>query len=125
MFLNPFSFKGRIRRLEYGLSIIFFYLYILLAGVFIGFLGFVGVPEILAILAFIPGYWFLWAQGCKRSHDLGNSGWYQLIPFYPLVLLFAGSEYGENDYGPNPKGIGNENVEEMIDNIGSPYKEEI
>ncbi len=107
MFKAPFSFKGRIRRLEYGLSILIF------AAIYIG-LGFnmmklVQVHPLLGLLGFlmIPLLWFHFAQGAKRCHDLGNSGWYQLIPFYGFWMLFANSEDGENEYGPNPKGIGN------------------
>ena len=61
----------------------------------------------LSIVMFIPLIWFLIAQGAKRCHDRGNSGWFQLIPFYGLWMLFADSITGENEYGPNPKGIGN------------------
>ncbi|NDV78984.1 DUF805 domain-containing protein [Dysgonomonas sp. 511] len=114
MFQNPFSFRGRIRRLEYGISQI-------IAVVYIYFFAFVllfsGYSLTLFLLLLIPAYWFIWAQGAKRCHDLENSGWYQLIPFYRLWLLFADGDYGENYYGPNPKGLGN--VEEMIDNIGN------
>jgi uncharacterized membrane protein YhaH (DUF805 family) len=59
------------------------------------------------IIAYIPMLWFLWAQGAKRCHDRGNSGFYQIIPFYGFWMLFADSEKGVNEYGPNPKGIGN------------------
>lgn len=58
--------------------------------------------------AFIPLLWFTWAQGTKRCHDRGNSGWYQLIPFYGLWMLFGEGDYGINGYGENPKGIGNQ-----------------
>lgn len=103
MFKRVFSFKGRIRRTEYGLSYIIF---------FIWYLIFMSVTEmndvnpvlaLLIILTIVPAYWFLWAQGAKRCHDRGNSGWYQIIPFYFLIMLFCGSEDGINNYGTNPK----------------------
>jgi uncharacterized membrane protein YhaH (DUF805 family) len=108
MFKKPFSFEGRIRRLEYGLSALFgTILFYVLAGI-IG-LGAVaaGASEdtiiIPMLIIYIPFLWFMWAQGAKRCHDLGNSGWFQLIPFYSLWMLFKDGEYGENNYGVNPK----------------------
>jgi uncharacterized membrane protein YhaH (DUF805 family) len=44
-------------------------------------------------------------QQTKRCHDRGHPGWFQIIPFYSLWLLFADSKPGFNQYGPNPKGI--------------------
>ncbi|GHT41784.1 aminopeptidase [Bacteroidia bacterium] len=108
MFKNPFSFEGRIRRLELGLSVLIFYAYAFIIGIFLAIAGIDAETPLIYILL-IPGYWFLWAQGAKRCHDRGNSGWYQLIPFYGLWMLFADSDYGSNDYGLNPKGIGNDN----------------
>jgi len=62
MFDKPFSFEGRIRRTEYGLSlIIYFVLYFILILIIEesrGDLGFLG-------LAYIPMLWFLWAQGAR------------------------------------------------------------
>ena len=40
------------------------------------------------ILVNIPLLWFIWAQGAKRCHDYGESGWLQLIPLYPIYMLF-------------------------------------
>jgi len=58
----------------------------------------------------------------RRLHDTGKSGWYVfilLIPFggiWMLILLFTDSQMGPNEYGPNPKGLGNY---DEIDQIGS------
>ena len=111
MFQNPFSFEGRIRRTEYGLSFIIF----VVARVIITLIaaGMVGNSYssdnsgvvALSFLFSIPLVWFLWAQGAKRCHDVGNSGWWQLIPFYALWMLFQDGQPGANQYGENPKGI--------------------
>lgn len=118
MFQNPFSFSGRIRRMEYGISYLITLVFFFIVGFIIGLLG---LPESIMYIFMIPAYWFLWAQGAKRCHDRGNTGWYQIIPLYFFWMLFADGEYGTNYYGPNPKGLGN--VEEMIDEIGD-YKED-
>jgi len=100
MFSKPFSFNGRIRRLEYGISFI-------IAVFFISFID-VLIEESYELawllLAYIPLYWFLFAQGAKRCHDRGNSGWFQIIPFYSLWMIFGKGEEGiRNEYGINPK----------------------
>jgi len=113
MFKAPFSFNGRIRRTEYGLTYLIY-----IAALFV--LGLAGeafgdfAPAV--ILFYIPLIWLLWAQGAKRCHDRSNSGWFQIIPFYVFWMLFADSDLGENEYGLNPKGIGNTTE---IDEIGS------
>lgn len=102
MFRCPFSFEGRIRRLEFGLSYIAGFIYSFFAGImnrlFDG-------TEASVYLWLIPSCWFMYAQSAKRCHDRGNSGWYQLIPFYVLWMLFGDSDKGDNEYGPNPKGV--------------------
>ena len=100
MFKAPFSFSGRIRRTEYGISIIINSILNFFLSAIIGSTN--GDAAFLAIL-YIPMLWFIWAQGAKRSHDRGNSGWYQLIPIYPVVLLFGEGEIGPNRYGEDPK----------------------
>jgi len=96
MFSNLFSFNGRIRRFEYGLTLIIFYIGILIIGEMAQAVEFL-------VLLWLPIIWIIFAQGAKRCHDLGNSGWYQLIPFYYLFLLFAKGNDGINVYGSNPK----------------------
>ena len=104
MFRNPFSFKGRIRRLEYGLTYIIYYIWIVIStGIATSISPY--EPTGPYFLFLFPGLWFWLAQGAKRCHDRGNSGWYQIIPFYGLWMLFGDGEIGDNTYGSNPKGI--------------------
>jgi uncharacterized membrane protein YhaH (DUF805 family) len=103
MFKNPFSFEGRIRRTEYGLSFIILavgrvVLAMLLAGASSG-----QDLSPIYLLFQIPFLWFFWAQGAKRCHDVGWNGWYQLIPFVPLYLIFGEGAKGINNYGLDPK----------------------
>lgn len=107
MFKNPFSFEGRIRRTEYGLSIIF---YGIIAAILNVLMLSGGSETVGFAFAYIPMIWFVLAQGAKRCHDVGNSGWWQLIPFYGLWMLFQDGESKSNDYGQNPKEI------QLIDN---------
>lgn len=102
MFQSLFSFQGRIRRTEYGISfIIYIICYVVVLGILKSGTGLAGA----GVLGMVPLLWFLWSQGAKRCHDLGKSGWFQIIPFYVFVLLFAEGQAGENQYGDNPKGV--------------------
>lgn len=102
MFKAPFSFNGRIRRLEYGLTIIIYYLVIFVLSAVME-----EVEDIMPLLSLmtilIALIWFMLAQGAKRCHDRNVSGWYQIIPFYVFVLLFGEGDAGSNRFGPNPK----------------------
>ena len=52
------------------------------------------------------------ALGVRRLHDTNRSGWWVLLGFIPLIgsiVLFVfyvlDSTPGDNQYGPNPKGV--------------------
>ncbi len=107
MFKNPFSFEGRIRRLEYGLSYIIYLSVCAFIGGAVNILGAPasGTATIISIVLYVPAFWFLLAQGAKRCHDRGNSGVWQIIPFYVFWLIFMDGEIGSNEYGENPKGL--------------------
>ena len=100
MFQSPFSFDGRIRRSEFGITLI---IYAVCYGILMSILSSRSEGIKIFGLAFIPLVWFLWAQGAKRCHDLGKSGFWQLIPFYALWMIFQDGDFGQNEYGNNPK----------------------
>ena len=102
MFKNPFSFDGRIRRTEFGLSLI---IYAVTIGIINVMVEQSSGDAAFLLIALIPLLWFLWAQCAKRCHDVGNSGWWQLIPFYIFWLIFQDGQPSKNEYGENPKGI--------------------
>jgi uncharacterized membrane protein YhaH (DUF805 family) len=131
MFRHPFSFKGRIRRLEYCYSFLFFLILFYFVLMFydtecsesktvihasadgsnakvittnkIKNVGF----AVFLLLSLIPMIWFILAQGTKRCHDMNNSGWYQIIflilPIYILWMMFNKGDKKINDYGEPPK----------------------
>lgn len=102
MFFKVFSFEGRIRRTEYCLSYLIFLIVFLLLVYWFSEAN----VEVGAIILMIPLFWFLFAQSVKRCHDMNLSGWMSLIPYFnPLVLFFASGKPGDNEYGPNPKGL--------------------
>ncbi len=100
MFKNPFSFNGRIRRTEFGISYV---LFIFLFYMFVFMIEELNLVGFQVVLIFCTGYWFLLAQSAKRCHDLGNSGFYQLIPFYFFALIFSEGHNRTNMYGQDPK----------------------
>jgi len=114
MFLHPFSFEGRIRRLEYGISLILMTCYIsIVVPIIHCIIIILGLEEILMddaltrlvvlFLLCLPICWFMLAQCAKRCHDRGHSGWYQFIPFYGFWMLFAEGDISFNHYGKPPK----------------------
>lgn len=68
------------------------------------------------LITFIPSLAVL----VRRLHDSSRSGWWYFISFIPFggfVLLFfmiEDSTYGNNKYGPNPKGLGNQEENSAI-----------
>lgn len=98
---RPFSFKGRIGRLQLILSYVMGFV-----AWFASFLLFDiehsdgnGGVILLFLACTVAFFWFLYAQCAKRCHDLGKSGAWMFVPFWNILLFFAAGEKKENQYG--------------------------
>jgi uncharacterized membrane protein YhaH (DUF805 family) len=117
------QFTGRARRSEYW----FFYLFFII-GLFVIMLISATINRSLGLI--LCGGYFLgsiipfFALSVRRLHDTDNSGAMILIRLIPiiggiwlLVLNCTDSVHGTNKYGPNPKGIGNLDIDKSDDLI--------
>lgn len=108
------QFSGRSQRAEFwyfflGNFVVSFVLALLRAIVGQNFLGtiFGGLSALFSLAVIIPNI----AVGLRRLHDTGRSGWWWLLIFVPfgvfVVIYFwaQDSQPGDNQYGPNPKGL--------------------
>lgn len=112
LFARPFSFRGRITRLEFLLSHLVFALlglvgymasvYTELAALWVGQEAAQTVSHRIMLGALAVACWAYTAQGIKRSHDTGKTGWLFYIPFYNIVLLFRRGQTEVNRYGTAP-----------------------
>ena len=110
------DFNGRARRSEYW----FFILFTAIAGAVGGVLdaifrirsgtygGTGPIQGLIQLALLVPTL----AAGARRLHDTGRSGWWQLIGLIPivgwivLIVFFVQDSHPDNEYGPNPKGVG-------------------
>jgi uncharacterized membrane protein YhaH (DUF805 family) len=99
MFRKPFSFQGRIRRLEFLISVLIVFAISLAVGIAFA----PKLPPYYVGLITLPVTWLFLAQGVKRCHDLGKLWWWFFIPFFVLWMLFAVGERRVNQFGPAPK----------------------
>ncbi len=97
------DFKGRARRKEYWMFVLFNFI----ISFVMSLLGLVVLSWIYTVAVFIPSL----AVCVRRLHDIGKSGWWLLISFIPLigliwliVLFVQDSQAGSNEWGANPKG---------------------
>lgn len=104
-------FTGRATRKEYWM----FFLINLVISIVLGLiernvLGMQSAPisSLYSLAVLLPSI----GVGIRRLHDTNRSGWWLLIALVPLVgaivlivFLATDSLPGENQYGPNPKGM--------------------
>lgn len=110
VFKNYGMFEGRARRSEFW----YFQLFDFMIGFAFGMFVFTEIGFTLLSLYLLASTVPRLAVGWRRFHDIGRSGvWYliSLLPVVGTILIIAwlsqDSQPGSNQYGPNPKGIGN------------------
>ena len=116
------DFSGRARRKEYWMFYLFHLIIVFLLVFLMAFSGggfeagsepnfvVIAILGIYVLATIIPTV----AVTVRRLHDIGKSGWWYLINFIPYIggfvlLIFAcmDSNNGPNEWGENPKGLGN------------------
>ena len=118
-----FTFTGRRKRLSYFLLSLVVGVANFAANFIVGIVTGIGMavtqmdgmaaagpnPAALfvTLVVSIPFIWVGLALGAQRLHDMGYSGWLQILFFIPLVnlifwlvLLFAPSQKMDNKHGP-------------------------
>ncbi len=100
------DFKGRARRKEYWMFVLFNLIISILIGLIAGWLGMKWLTWIYSLALFIPSL----AVCVRRLHDTGRSGWWFFIVLVPiiggiwlLVLECLDSQPEANAWGENPK----------------------
>jgi uncharacterized membrane protein YhaH (DUF805 family) len=107
-FNNFHNFTGRSSRSEYW----FWFLFGVLSGLVLGFIdatifGATKTPlsTFFSIFTFIPGI----AVGARRLHDIGKTGWLQLLWIIPvvgwiilIVWFCTKGPASDNRFGPDP-----------------------
>ena len=95
-------FTGRARRSE-------FWKFVLVSFIISIVLGTISdaLETLYALAILVPSL----AVGARRLHDIGKSGWWQLLVLIPIVgwivlivFFVLDSEPKDNQYGSNPKG---------------------
>jgi uncharacterized membrane protein YhaH (DUF805 family) len=110
--------KGRARRAEYGWFFLFSFVLAFVAGFTDALMSGVN-PEtgmansymftiVIGLALICPAI----AAASRRAHDFGQSGWLAILTAIPylgfiasLVFIFVPGQPGQNQHGPNPKGV--------------------
>lgn len=79
------EFSGTATRQEFWMFVLFNFLVSIGVGVVAGILKFPLLVGLYNLAMIIPGF----AIGARRLHDIGKSGWWQLLLFIPIVNIIG------------------------------------
>jgi uncharacterized membrane protein YhaH (DUF805 family) len=117
--LNKYAvFTGRARRKEYWMFVLFYTILSIVLGILLFTIekrtgiSLKWVTWVFGLFFFLPSL----GVSIRRLHDTGRTGWWlfiSIIPFIGAIIIFIflilDSTPGDNQYGPNPKGIQSNN----------------
>jgi uncharacterized membrane protein YhaH (DUF805 family) len=98
-FTHYAGFRGRAARSEYW----YWVLFVVLASIGLSMVS-QDLASIFSLAILLPGF----AVGARRLHDIGKSGWWQLLSLVPLlgwaVLIYWAVQpsEGDNTFGSTP-----------------------
>lgn len=112
-FLDPVKnhyadFTGRATRQQYWMYILIYILLYIAVAIVAEIINVMALPLLFSLAVLVPGL----AITARRLHDIGKSGWWQLIGFVPILglivmIIFTIKDSAPaNEWGPNPKGEG-------------------
>lgn len=104
---NYVNFKGRTSRMGFWHFFLASIVFSIVVGLVLGLLGDVGalVANVISLALLLPNL----SIGARRLHDIGKSGWWQLIMLVPLVGIIVlivfwakAGDAGANAHGDVP-----------------------
>lgn len=107
-FIHPirdqfFEFEGRATVQQYWM----FTLWCFIFSIILEVVGEEIVSSLFSLILLFPSL----GIGARRLHDIGKSGWWQLLWFIPIigwviiiVFLVTKGDQGQNGFGPDPRG---------------------
>ncbi|CAM3739989.1 Inner membrane protein YhaH [Vibrio aerogenes CECT 7868] len=102
-------FSGRARRKEYWMFYLFMMIFMLITCILDVLVGSYGlITGLFGLAVLLPSL----SLTIRRLHDTGRSGWWCFITLVPVVGAIAffvftvlPGNFGDNQYGPDPKKI--------------------
>lgn len=102
-----FSFKGRVGRFGAVLIVVSIFSWV-------SFLFYNPDADLSYWIPMLFCFYLYLTLGAKRCHDLNHTGWFQLIPFYILVMLFAAGDDEKNDYGEKDNWASDKSMKQLV-----------
>lgn len=99
------QFTGRTGRKEFWMYMLFYMIFVVVLAILDGLLGTMILGMIFGLAMFVPSL----SIGARRLHDVGKSGWWQLITLVPfvgfiiLIIFLVKESDGDNEYGSGHK----------------------